>query len=224
MNYQRVSADELFAALRLGSESIVRQLVLRDALVAASRDETGVSAILRCLYEWDLPMLEILLAAAPPLDVFEAAALGKIERLNELLLCLPELAHAWSADGVTALHLACFYGQEDAAERLLAAGADPGARTGNLHGSTPLHEAACGGHRNLVLLLLSRGAEPDAANYQGWTALHLAASQGHQDIVEILLLSGTCSQVTREGQTPRDLALANGHAATAHVLESLAKS
>lgn len=224
MNYQRVSADELFAALRLGSESIVRQLVLRDALVATSRDENGVSAILRCLYEWNLSMLEILLASAPPLDVFEAAALGKIERLTELLLCQPELAQAWSADGVTALHLACFYGQEDAAERLLAAGADPRAKAGDLHGSTPLHEAACAGHRRLVLLLLSRGAEPDAPNCQGWTALHLAASQGHQDIVEILLLSGTRSQVTREGQTPRDLALANGHAATARMLECLAKS
>jgi ankyrin repeat protein len=221
MKYQRVSADELFAALRLGSESIARQLVLRDALVAASRDEAGISAVLRCLYDWNLPMLEILLSASPPLDIFAAAALGKIEPLSELLLAMPDLARSWAPDGMTALHLACFYGQEQAAELLLRAGADPSARTRNQLGSTPLQEAVCSGNRNIVLLLLSQGVETDTADYQGWTPLHLAASRGHQDIVEILLLSGTPSHCTEQGQTPRDLALANGHTGTARVLECL---
>lgn len=224
MKYQRVSADELFAAMRLGSESIVQQLVLRDALVAGSRDETGVSAILQCLYDWNLGMLEILLATSPGLDIFEAAALGKTGRVEEWLLCMPELARAWSPDGLTALHLACFYGQEDAAERLLEAGADPSAQARNEQGSTPLQEAASSGHRNIVLLLLAHGAEADTPNHQGWTALHLAASQGHQDIVEALLLSGPHSYRTEQGQTPRDLALANGHTGTARVLDCLAKS
>ncbi|HEX6905448.1 MAG TPA: hypothetical protein VF154_02475, partial [Terriglobales bacterium] len=65
MKYQRVSANELFAAMRLGSGSIVRQLVGRDALVACSRDDDGVSAILRCLYDWNLELMEILLASCP---------------------------------------------------------------------------------------------------------------------------------------------------------------
>jgi uncharacterized protein len=223
MKYQRVSADELFAAMRLGSESIVRQLVLRDALVANSRDESGVSAILHCLYDWDLSMLEILLATSPGLDIFEAAALGKTARVEELLSCMPELARGWSADGVTALHLACFYGQEEAAQRLLEAGADPSVRARNDQGNTPLQEAAANGHSNIVLLLLAHGAEVDTRNHQGWTALHLAASRGHQDVVEALLLSGPHSSRTEEGQTPRDLALANGHTTTARVLDFLAK-
>jgi len=223
MKYQRVSADELFAAMRLGSESIVQQLVLRDALVARSRDEAGVSAILHCLYGWDLAMLEVLLASSPGLDIFEAAALGKTERVEELLLCMPELARAWSADGVTALHLACFYGQEETVERLLAAGADHSAQAHNETGSTPLQEAAASGHTNIVLLLLAHGAQVDTPNHEGWTALHLAASQGYQDVVEALLLSGTHSYLTEQGQTPRDLALANGHTGTARVLDCLVK-
>jgi ankyrin repeat protein len=224
MKYQRVSADELFAALRLGSDSIVRQLLSRDALAANCRDEAGISAILHCLYEWNLPMLEILLAARPDLDVFEAAALGNSERLKELLGCVPELARTWSPDGVTALHLACFYGQEQAVECLLNAGADASARACNEQGSTPLQEAATAGHLNIVLLLLARGAEGDLPNFQGWTALHLAAHYGHQDIVEALLLSGTRSYLTEEGHTPRDLALANGHVGTARVLDCLVRS
>jgi ankyrin repeat protein len=223
MKYQRVSADELFAAMRLGSESIVRQLILRDALVANSRDESGVSAILHCLYAWDLSMLEILLATSPGLDIFEAAALGKTERVEELLNCMPQLAHSWSADGVTALHLACFYGQEEVVQRLLEAGADFSVRARNEQGSTPLQEAAGNGHSDIVLLLLAHGAEVDTRNHQGWTALHLAASQGHQDVVEVLLLSGPDSCRTEEGHTPRDLALANGHTTTARVLDFLAK-
>ncbi len=175
MHYQSVSADELFAAMRLGSESIVRQLVQRDSAVAHTRDEKGVSAILRCLYEWNLGMLEILLAPGPALDVFEAAALGRLGRLEELLLCTPELAPAWSPDGVTALHLACFYGQEEAVERLLRAGADPSARAHDEGGRTPLEEAASTGQENIVRLLLTHRAEAEPGD-QGWATLHLAAS------------------------------------------------
>ncbi len=178
MQYQSVTADELFAAMRLGSESIVRQLVLRDARVAHSRDEAGVSAILHCLYEWNLGMLEILLAGCPRLDVFEAAALGKLGRLEELLLCTPELSRAWSPDGVTALHLACFYGQEEAVECLLRAGADPSARAHNDWGRTPLEEAASTGQSEIVRLLLARGAEALVPSDQGWDAPRLAACEG----------------------------------------------
>ncbi len=179
MRYQSVSAGELFAAMRLGSESIVHQLVLRDARVASSRDDTGVSAILRCLYDWNLGMLEILLSSGTRLDVFEAAALGKLGRLQELLLCSPELARAWSPDGVTALHLACFYGQEEAVECLLRAGADPSARARNERGSTPLEEATSTGQSEIARLLLAHGAEVPLPPNQGWDALCVSASLGH---------------------------------------------
>lgn len=175
MKYQRVSADELFAAMRLGSDSIVRQLVGRDALVACSRDDNGVSAILRCLYDWNLELLEILLATSPGLDIFEAAALGKVKRLQELLACAPDLVHAWSPDGVTALHLACFYGHEEAVECLLRAGADPRARAHNERGSTPLDEAASSRQLSIIHLLLAHGAGAHLPRDERRDALHLVA-------------------------------------------------
>ena len=221
MKYQRVSADELFAALRVGSESIVRQLVVRDTSAAKTRDESGVSAILKCLYGWNLGMLEILLSATPHLDIFEAAALGKVPRIKELLACMPELAQSWTADGLTALHLACFYGHLGAVECLLQAGADPGARARNESGSTPLQEAAITGQIDIILVLLAHGAEPEQADHQGWTALHLAASNGQQHVVETLLQFGTRSRRTEQGQTPRDLALANGHMETVRLFDCL---
>jgi|SRR5579871_2791103 len=224
MRYQRVSADELFAAIGVGSESIVRQLVSRDTSAAETRDESGISAIMHCLYRWNLGMLEILLAACPHLDIFEAAALGKVQRLQELLACMPELARSWSGDGVTALHLACFFGHVEAVECLLQAGADPCARASNGLGSTPLQEAARTGQVDVAILLLAHGADPAAANRQGWTALHLAASGGHQRLVEVLLRFAPRSLRTEEGQTARDLALANGHLETARVLDCVASN
>lgn len=176
MRYQRVSADEFLAALRLGSESIVRQLVLRDPGAVASRDAIGVSAVLQCLYDWNFGMLEILLATCPVLDIFEAAALGKLARLEELLCCSPELARAWSPDGVTALHLACFYGQDEAVRRLLDTGADPSVRARDQAGRTPLEEAATTGQMSIVRLLSTRGAEPSVSLDLDWPALRLAAN------------------------------------------------
>jgi hypothetical protein len=40
-------------------------------------------------------------------------------------------------------------------------------------------------------------------------------------VVEALLLFGTRFRRTQKGQTPRDLALANGHVETARVLDCL---
>src|SRR5579864_4051407 len=177
MKYQRVSASELFAAMRLGSGSIVRQLVGRDALVACSRDDNGISAILCCLYEWNLELLEILLATSPGLDIFEAAALGKVKRLQELLADAPDLVHAWSPDGVTALHLACFYGQEEAVECLLQAGADPSAQARNATGLTPVDEAASTGQWKIVDLLQAACCPSLRASCQDWTDLRLAAGR-----------------------------------------------
>jgi ankyrin repeat protein len=211
MKYQRISADELFAAIKIGSRSIVGELVSRDSSVAESRDDSGMSALLCCLYEWNFEMLEILLAAAPRLDIFEAAALGRKDRVAELLACQPRLAFSWSADGVTPLHLACFYGQEEVAGQLLECGADPSAGARNDGGETPLHEAAVTGQLNILMALLTHGADVDAANHDGLTAMDVAASHGHLDIVETLMHFRDALYRNREGLVPRPLAPDNGY-------------
>src|SRR6202008_2543160 len=50
-----------------------------------------------------------LLAGDPELDVFEAAALGRVERLRELLDEDPSRANAFGNDGFQPLGLACFF-------------------------------------------------------------------------------------------------------------------
>ncbi len=72
---------------------------------------------------------------------------------------------------------------------LLGAGAvvDGPGRDGYL----PLHQAARAGHRPILLLLLDRGADPNAAAPgSGVTALMLAANRGFSDSVRSLLAAG----------------------------------
>ena len=71
----------------------------------------------------------------------------------------------------------------------LDAGVDINARDEN--GSTPLHWAALEGHKDIVELLINRGAEVNATSeIGGWTPLHMAASKNHIQVVSFLIKKG----------------------------------
>ena len=73
---------------------------------------------LQRLYAGDEGGARELLGPDRGLSVFEAAAFGRGERLAEILRDDPSQATALSEDGFTALHLAIFGGQEEAARAL----------------------------------------------------------------------------------------------------------
>lgn len=67
--------------------------------------------------------------------------------------------------------------------------------------------------------LLSRGVDPNLADYDGRTALHLAATEGHASVVAKLLALGVDrAPVDRWGHTPLDDARRDGHAAVVTLL------
>src|ERR687888_426808 len=145
--------------------------------------DTIVSPILEALYRGDSDEVDALLADQPELDAFEAAAVGRTERLRELLDANPELAQAWSSDGFTPLHLAAFFGRSDAAAVLLEHGAPPNARAEG--GATPLHSAAANGDRAIVELLLAHGADPSVRRDDGKTPAELAREAGQRELAEV---------------------------------------
>ena len=68
---------------------------------------------------------------------------------------------------------------------------------------TPLFSAVGSGHKDVVELLLSKGAEVNAKNRDGWTPLHEAASSGQKDVVELLLSKGAeVNAKVKDGRTP----------------------
>lgn len=167
-----------------------------------------VSPLLEAVYRRDRADVERLLAQAPELDVHEAAALGRGERLRELLATQPELARAWSPDGFTPLHLVAFFsGDAECARLLLDAGADPDTRARNAMEVTPLNSAAASGQRALAALLLDRGADVHASQHGGYSTLHSAAANGDVELAELLLERGADPRrAAEDGRTPADMA------------------
>ena len=175
-----------------------------------------VSPILSALYEGRASDAEALAADRTDLDVFEAAAIGRQERVRELLDADPALAQAWSDDGFQALHLAAFFGHADAAEALLEHGADPAVVSRHEFVKvTPLHSAvASEGAEDVqtVDVLLAHGAPVNAGVEGGHTPLHSAAYNGNGAIVERLLAHGANPAAAKDdGKTPLDLARERQH-------------
>jgi ankyrin repeat protein len=173
-----------------------------------------LSDLLAAVYRGDQARVEELLAGEPALDVFEAAAVGRNERVAELLDADPGLVTAWTEDGFTALHLAAFFRQPATARLLVERGAlvDVVARNEELQ-VTPLQSAAAARQAETAGLLLECGADPNVQHGDGFTALHAAAHNGDTALVQALLAHGADPALAADdGRTAADFAREGGHA------------
>jgi uncharacterized protein len=169
-----------------------------------------VSALMQALYADDTIKVDELLAGDPELDVFEAAALGRVDRLREMLDADPKLVQAWSADRATALHFAAFFRQPEATRLLVERGADLEALSPTFGDVTPLHSACASGERDSARILVEAGADPNVRQQGGFTPLHAAAQNGDEELARLLLARGADSEAaTDDGRKPRDLGLAD---------------
>jgi uncharacterized protein len=202
----------MLEAVAAGDVAEVERLVAADPGLASARGPDGISAILLARYRGHAWLAERLAEPAAELDQFEAAALGHVTRLRELLARDAAAAGSFAADGYTPLHLAAFFGQLEAAAVLLERGADPRAAAHNPSRVQPLHSAAAAGHAAIVGLLLERGADPDALQAGGYTPLHAAAANGDVVSTRLLLDHGAARDVCADdGREPVDLAREAGH-------------
>lgn len=180
----------LFAAIEAGNGPEIRAILAADPTLAGSRHPSGVSAVLWARYRGRGEVLDAILAAEPSLDVFDAAALGRLDRLAELVAADPAAANAWSADGFTPLGLAAFFGHPPAVRLLLDYGADVHAVARNAMRVQPIHAATAAHDAESVRLLLEAGADPNAEQQEGWTPLMAARHNGDLDLVELLVAYG----------------------------------
>jgi uncharacterized protein len=180
---------DLIAAVKAGDADAIEAALAREPELAAT-SEHGISAVRLALYHRQPAALEALLAAQPPLDGFDLAALGWTGDLHRALGADPDLVDRRSADGFTPLHYAAFFGGPRAVELLLSEGADPHAVTADDAHLRPLHSAAAARDAEAAQLLLEAGADPDAQQAGGYTALHAAAQHDDEALAETLLRHG----------------------------------
>ena len=112
----------------------------------------------------------------------------KAKSLLSLVACITIVsgtANLWAEP----LHDAARQGDIDGARQLIVSGANVTAIDAETD-LTPLVEAALGGHKDMVLLLIENGAKPDGRDGKGFTALHAATHMGHVEIVQLLIERG----------------------------------
>jgi len=139
------------------------------------------------------------------LNMHNAASMGNVKRIRELLKVDPRVVNAKDKDGRTPLHCAIGYFELGVVEELLAHNADANAKDNN--GLTPLHVVAAGVpsnpppppksvevmaaglegiHLKIAELLLSHGADLYARTEWGWTPLETAEQSHTGYMVELL--------------------------------------
>jgi ankyrin repeat protein len=218
--------DELFEAVVEDDVGRARRIVAEEPGLARAKGEDGITAAQLARYLGRGAMLEALIDAGPPLDVFEAAMLGRAARVAELLGADPALARAYSPDGFTALHFAAYYGSPETVALLIERGADIEAVTKNFLSNMPLHAAAAGRGPALETceVLVGAGADVNAKQHGGFSVLHTPAHRGDLPMAELFLRHGADASATNdEGKTPVDVAREQGHSELAARLRVAAR-
>jgi ankyrin repeat protein len=211
---------DYFAAITEGDLPQVRAYLDDYPTWVNSRNEQGLSAVLIAVYYQEPEIARLLVERGAELNLFEAAALGDFDRVRDWVEGQPALVNAFGADGYQPLGLACYFGREDVADLLLAAGANVQTPSDNPLRVTPLHSAAAGNHIAIVRKLVGRGADPNARAADGSTPLHSAAQNGAIEMVRFLIGCGSDPYARNlEGRSPIDLALEQGHDAVVRLVE-----
>jgi ankyrin repeat protein len=166
----------------------------------------------------------------------KAVAKGDVAGVRDMLKKDPALARAVNADGVSAVLLAAYYRRKEVLAELLASGVElngfEAAAIGNLDrvrallekdaglansystdGFTALGLATFFGHKDMVELLLTKGAKVNVASRNAMKVmpLHSAAAARRLDLAAILINHGADVNARQEGDvTPLHEAAASG--------------
>jgi len=223
-NSQRSSEpgfERCFELLQAGDADGLRHILEQDPAASEARDTTGVSLLMHSVYRGRHDLAELIASKKKDLDIFEAATLGRIDRLKQ---CLRDSSavNSYSRDGFTALHFACFFGQPKAARLLIESGAAVDAVASNPTRVMPLHSAAAARNLEAARLLLDYGAPGivNARQQGGWVPIHAAAQNGDRPMVELLLKHHADPGIANDdGKTPAMVTREKGHEEIAALLE-----
>jgi uncharacterized protein len=198
--------QEFFDAIKKGDAARVSELLKQQPTLLQATYKNGITPILLAVYAKHPEIAESFIATGIEPNIFEAAATGRGERVRALLTKNPDLVHAWSPDGWTALHLN--FNHLDVAKLLIDAGADLNLNSRNKLNATPLQGAAATNRIELARLYLSRGANVNCRSEEGTSPLAEAAGNGFVDFAKLLLeYHADVNQKDDNGKTPLTIAI-----------------
>jgi ankyrin repeat protein len=216
------SAAEFFDAIRQGEIARVQSLLDADAALASAKNESGVSAVLSTVYFGRKDIRDLLLARGAKLELQDAVAIGRLDRVKELVGPNPALAKSNSSDGFPLVALAACFGHAQVAHYLKAQRADINAIATNGSGYNALTGAVTGGHTEIVRWLLESRADANYRYGPGYTPLLAAAANGHLEIVKLLLAHGAdATAKSNDGKSALALAEERKHDAVAAFLKTI---
>ncbi|XP_068186093.1 ankyrin repeat domain-containing protein 50 isoform X2 [Antennarius striatus] len=202
----------------------VVSLLLDQEADPGHRDHDGMTPLLLAAYEGHDDIVELLLEAGADVDetahtdsnvsaaaavtpLLAAAAMGHMKTVSRLLFW-GAAVDAIDCEGRTALCLAAARGSVELVHALLDRGLDENHKDDL--GWTPLHAAACDGHRAVCAALTEQGsmARVGEMDIEGRIPLILAAQEGHWSTVKLLL----------DRRSPIDHRAYDGHSALSAAL------
>ena len=214
-------AKELFDAIKAGQTDEAMRLARENPASLKARDQNGASPILVAVYYQKRELADALATAAGAVDIFEASALGRVDRIRQLLRENPSLVSAFAPDGFYPVGLAAFFGHLDAVKTLIAAGADIHAAARNAFKVQAIHAAVASKNLEIVRAVLEAGADPNAAQQQGFRPMHESGSSGNRALAELLVQHGADPALKNdEGKSAIDFARDKGHTEFATWLET----
>lgn len=185
----------MMAAARAGNPDVVQQLIARGANVNA-RAARGQTALMWAVAQQHPEVVKVLLASGA--DVH-----ARSDTWSQMMAVSPHGHPDYNRliphGGNTPLMFAARAGDLASAKLLLAAGAN--VNDEDAWGVSVLVLAAYSGFRDVVQLLLDKGADPNSAK-AGFTALHEAIMRRDEALVRTLLAGGANPHLPLRAWTP----------------------
>ena len=209
----------LIEAIKAKDVDAARAALAADSAAADVATPEGTTPVCLAMYYGQPQIADAIAAAKIDLDIFEAATIGRVDRLRALLDQDPALVNRVAPDGFFPLGLAAYFKHPDAVRLLLDRGADPNQAAANAAKVTALHAAVSANQQQIVEWLVAAGADVNARQQMDYTPLMGAAANARTAMIDFLLAHGADRTMkTTDGKTAADLAREHGHAGVADLL------